>query len=217
MRPEETRRALEGWLAMRGYRLSQEPPLFDLDPESERSAFIVWNERWTVLYFSQWEEERRLIRQMQTQLTPLLYLWVYDSDAWGWDLVGDHGFLSSFSSAPRDTVSFSEEAAGEERPAADPALLCAELGLQPEHAERIAAIQRKGGAFKEDVCRELCELLGAEPALASYDELETGALDSRLDGWESSQWMYFHYDAARATFDGELDLHAIELNEAYRV
>ena len=216
-RPDEVRRALERWLSMRGYQLSGEPPLFDLDVESERSAFIVWNERWTILFFSQWEEERRLIRELQNGLTPLLYLWVHDSDIWGWDLFGPHGFLSSFSSDPRDTVSFGEEASGEERPAANPALLCSELDLDAEKARQIEGIQRRSAAFKEDVCRQLCELLELEPALASYDELETGALDSRLEGWQSAQWMYFHYDAARATFDGELDLHALDLEDAHRV
>ncbi|MEM6793503.1 MAG: hypothetical protein AAF725_05945 [Acidobacteriota bacterium] len=213
-RPDEVRRALERWLHMRGFKISQEPPLFDLDIESERSAFVVWNESWTVLFFSQWEEERRLIRELQRDLSPLLYLWVYDSDVWGWDLFGEGGFLSSFCSDPRDFTSFSEEDSHEARPAADPELLCRSLGLGAGKAAEVRAVQKKSAFFKEEICGELCELFGLDPALASYDDLETGNLGHRLEGWRSAQWMYFHYDAAVATFEGEPDVHALELDEA---
>lgn len=207
------RASVERWLAARGYRLSDEPLLFDLDAESERSAFLVWNDRWTVLYFSHWDEERRLIRELQPSEAPLLYVWVYDSDVWGFDLFSEHGFAGTFSSDPRSHSSFADDSAlSEPRPDAVPIEVCSALGLDPELAADIARLQRKTSAFQEDLCRELCELIGAGPALASYDDLETGKLDHRLGGWRIEQWVYYHYDVARSTIEGELDLHAIEVD-----
>ena len=210
-RPEAVRRSLERWLSGRGYRLSEEPVLFDLDAESERSAFLVWNDRWTVLFFSFWEEERRLIRELQPELAPLIYFWVYDSEVWGYDLFDAEGFAGSYSSDPSTHISFAHELTYREpRPAAEPREVCRQLGLQPELAPEIRRIQKGSAVFKEDLCREVCELLRAGPAVASYDDLETGKLDGRLEGWRKEQKVYYHYDMARSSIEGELDLHSIE-------
>src|SRR5262249_51419346 len=108
-RLEETRAALARWLSGRGFQPTDEPILFDLDAESERSAFLVWNERWTLVFFSHWEEERRLIREFQNGLAPLVYVWVYDSDVWGWDLFDRFGFAGSFCSDKSEHCSFAEQ------------------------------------------------------------------------------------------------------------
>lgn len=208
-RLEETRQALARWLSGRGYRPTDEPILFDLDAESERSAFLVWNERWTLVFFSHWEEERRLIRELQVNLAPLVYVWVYDSDVWGWDLFDTFGFAGSFSSDSRVHESFSDND-GEPRPAADEARLCDRLGLEPGLVEELRRLRRRQASFKEDVCRELCQLLGAPPALSSYDELESGKAENLHEGWSCEQLLYFHYRAAKASIDVDLDLHAYE-------
>ena len=96
-RRDEVRRSLARWLHGRGFELSSQPMLFDLDGEAERSAFVIWNDRWTVLAFSKYEEERRLMRQPQTWASPILYLWVQDNDVWGYDAVESDGTVDAAS------------------------------------------------------------------------------------------------------------------------
>jgi hypothetical protein len=207
---EGVRAALDRWLGGRGYSLTNEPILFDLDAESERSAFLVWSDRWTLVFFSHWEEERRLIRELQPGQSPLLYLWVYDSDVWGWDLFGEHGFLGSYSSSPREHTSFGEADEREPRPPGDAATLCQALGLDPVLAPEIQRLEKRQATFKEEIGRALCALLDAEPALSSYDALESGSAENLGEDWQWQQILYFHYPAARAAIDVDLDLHAYE-------
>ncbi len=213
--PAEIRHALERWLLGRGYRRSQEAVLFDLDGDSERSVFLVWNDRWTIVYFSHWDEERRLIRELQTEQFPLTYVWVYDSDVWGFDLFDAHGFVGSFSSDPKDHQSFADEMVpGEQRPPVDPAAMIELLNLDPQLASKITATMKKVSPFQEEICRELCALLEIEPAAASYDDLESGKLERVLEGWNKDQWVYFHYHRAVETIEGDLDLHGVEIDGA---
>lgn len=219
-RTDAVRRALDRWLVARGYEESKEPVLFDLDAASERSAFLVWNERWTLVFYSHFDEERRLIRELQTDdgLAPLLYVWVWDSDVWGWDLFDADGFAGSFSSKPGEHRSFEgpETELVEERPPADAEEACRALGLDPGLEEEFRDLARRRSAFEEEICRELCLVLGAEPAASSYDELETGrAGGEALEGWEKAQVVYFHRDVAAAEL-GELDLHAVEVETTRR-
>jgi hypothetical protein len=207
-RPAEVKQALDRWLGGRGYRLTDEPFLFDLDALTERSAFLVTNGKWTLVFFSHWEEERRLIRELQKDQTPLIYLWVYDSDVWGYDLFDSFGFAGSFSSDPSEQKSFAD--VEEMRPPADPARFCTLLGLGDKSAA-IRAIEKKSAAFKEEVCAELCALLGAEPALSSYDELESGRAEALHESWRAEQVLFFNYQNAKAAIDVDLDLHAYEL------
>ena len=44
-RHEEVRRSLERWLRGRGFELSVQKMLFDLDGETERNSFVIWNRR----------------------------------------------------------------------------------------------------------------------------------------------------------------------------
>ena len=208
---EQVHSALDRWLTARGYQESKEPVLFDLDSVSERSAFLVSNERWTLVFYSHFDEERRLIHEMG-DLAPLLYLWVWDSDAWGWDLFEDSGFAGSFTSDAHSHRSFDD--ATEERPDADPARLCRALGLGDRAAE-VKNSQTHRSAFAEDACLELCRVLGAEPAASSYDELETGRASDVLEGWEQEQVVYFNYDAATAS-SVEMDLHKLPVDGAVR-
>lgn len=207
-RPEETKASLARWLSGRGFQPTDEPILFDLDAETERSAFLVWNERWTLIFFSHWEEERRLIRELQNGLAPLLYLWVYDSDVWGWDVFDSFGFAGSFSSDGKAHASFAEQT-DEPRVPGEPAKLCERLGLDPALAAEIRKLERRQASFKEDLAREMCGLIGAPPALSSYDELESGMADQH-EGWSNEQVLYFHYPSAKAAIDVDLDLHAYE-------
>ncbi len=200
----DARRALERWLAAKGFERRQGPVLFDLDGDQERSAYLISNGRWTVLSYSHYDEERRLIRELQSELSPLIYVWVYDSDVWGYDLFTDHGFAGSFSSDPRSHQSFSDEALGTpERPRADAEQLCRVLSLPTVELAKLRRIERLRSPFKEDVCRELCEALGVEPAASSFDDLESGAVH-QLDGWESEQLLFVRRDLD--TGSAEIDL-----------
>lgn len=182
-RGEEVRRLLTRWLAVRGFEPRPGPVLFDLDDADERSAYLLHGERWTLLFFSHYEEDRRLIYELGELERPLLYLWVHDSDVWGWDLFAGRELAGSFNSDPSSYESFDDLPMGSpERPAGEPAELCRRFGLDPDLGVRIAQLQQRRGAFQEEVCAELAGLLGAGPAASSYDDLERGALEL-LDGW----------------------------------
>lgn len=200
---ESVRRALVRWLAAKGFEPCPGPVLFDLDGDYERSVFLVSSERWTVLFYSHYEEERRLIRELQAEHAPILYLWVYDSDVWGWDLFDGDGFVASFNPDPRTHQSFAEETVGSpQRPRGDAETLCRALGLGVEPAA-LRRIERLRAPFKEDVCRRFCHALGVEVAASSYDDLESGAL-RRVEGWRSEQLLFSHRLAAHSR---EIDLH----------
>ena len=209
---QQVHSALGRWLTVRGYQESKEPVLFDLDSVSERSSFLVSNDRWTLVFYSHFEEERRLIHELREQ-APLLYLWVWDSDVWGWDLFEGSGFAGSFSSDPGSHQSFDD--ANEERPEADPERLCRALGLGADRVVAVCAAQEHRSAFPEDACLELCRLLAAEPAASSYDELETGRASEVLEGWHKEQVVYFNYEAATAA-DGKMELHQQPADPASR-
>ena len=204
--PEQVRQSLDRWLGMRGYQLSDEPALFDLDGDNERSVFVVYNPKWTVLFFSHYDEERRLIRELQTLERPLLYVWVYDSDVWGYDVFNAEGFAGSFSSNPREQISFSDDA--QDRPEADPTKICRLLGLPEDLSDKIRAVQQRKAAYKEDICRQFCRLIGAEAAVASYDDLECG------DGEQFVGWQTLHLLYVQQRFDtDEINLHAPDMLE----
>ncbi len=209
-RRDEVRRSLHRWLRGRGFELSAQPMLFDLDGEAERSAFIIWNRRWTILAFSKYEEERRLIRELQSWASPVLYLWVQDSDVWGYDLFDTGGFVGSFNSDPRSYRSFADEPDPEARPAADPQEVCRLLGLPGREAE-LSRIQRRRTFFQEDACDELCRLIGTEAAAVSYDDLERGAAEG-FAGWRCEQRIYFHRDSVSPPPCGT-DLHRVDVDE----
>lgn len=191
-RPGTVRRTLERWLYLKGFEPLHGPILFDLDGDNERSAFLVWNDRWTLLLYSHFDEERRLIRDLQAQLEPLLYIWVHDSEVWGYDLFDHRGFLGSFVSNARSQLSFPEEPLGEERPRMDARLLCRELGM-PQLESHLRRIETRRSAFKDDVCWDFCRGLGVEAAAASYDQLESGRTD-HLDGWKVEQFLFVRRD-----------------------
>ncbi|MDA8019366.1 MAG: hypothetical protein MPN21_18140 [Thermoanaerobaculia bacterium] len=208
---DQVHSALGRWLSARGYQESMEPVLFDLDSVSERSAFLVSNDRWTLVFYSHFDEERRLIHELREQ-SPLLYLWVWDSDVWGWDLFEGSTFAGSFSSDPHTHVSFDHVT--EQRPSADPARLCELLGLEDEQVAAVANAQHHRSPFAEDACLELCRQLDAQPAASSYDELETGRVSDVLEGWDKEQVVYFHYEAATAA-SSEMDLHKLPVDPGW--
>lgn len=213
---KDVRGSLQRWLHGRGFALSGQPMLFDLDGEVERSAFLASNGRWTVLVFSHYEEEGRLLRELRTWAAPLVYVWVQDSDVWGYDLADGGGFAASFSSDPRAYRSLPDEAG--DRPTADAEtvhrLLTDAGGPRIGDAAELQRIHRRRKIFAEDVCREFCLWLGAEAAAVSYDDLERGAATT-LDGWYTEQLLFYHPDAVAPPAVGT-NLHAVDLRELGR-
>jgi len=194
-------------LYAKGFVLREPPILFDLDGENERSCFVVSNDRWTILFYSHHEEERRLIRELQLPCAPLIYVWVYDSDVWGYDLFDQQSLAASFNSDPRTHQSFPEEAIGSAtRPWAEPETVCRLLELPLEPAE-LRRIERRKSAFKEEICRKFCRRIGIEAAVSSYDDLESGALE-HPEPWQSEQ-LLFRRDFE--TMSGQIDLRGHSL------
>ena len=191
-RHREVKTALTRWLAGRGFRESRQAMLFDLDGEAERSAFVLWNEHWTFVLYSKYEEERRFIRELQNELSPLLYIWVQDSDVWGYDVFDATGFAGSFNSNPRTFQSFPDDPIDSgQRPAADPDRV-SEWLQRPGQGADLRQIQRQRSLFKEDACLELYRFMGAPEAMLSYDDLERGGALMELAGWSCEQLLFFH-------------------------
>ena len=219
-RHEAVRESLERWLGLRGYVRLEDTVLFDLEGETERSAFLLWNERWTVVVFSKYEEERRLIREFQSWADLVLYVWVQDSDVWGYDLFENHSFLASFSSDVGAYASFPEEdeVGSETRPKADVNLVCRRLGQEGQE-RRLKKIQSKRAAFEEEICMEFCRLLGVEAAMSSYDDLENGQAfpgsspfdpGAPLGRWSCEQLLFVHRDAIPESQGPELHELALD-------
>lgn len=206
-RLETVRQILVRWLAAKGYEPREGPMLFDLDGEQERSVYLVSNDLWTVLFYSHYEEERRLIHELQGELAPILYVWVYDGDVWGYDLFDERGFAGSFNSDPHAHESFSEDAA-EARPRGAAESLCRLLRVPAEPAE-IHRIERLRSPLKEEICRELCRALGVEVAASSYDDLESGALQSSGD-WRVEQMLFARRNLRTGSQEIDLHLHGLQ-------
>lgn len=210
-RRREVREALERWLSLKGFEPREGDVLFDLDGDHERSAYLLSNDRWTIVFYSHFEEERRLIREFQGELSPLAYLWVYDSDVWGYDLFAASGFAGSWCSDPKTYQSFGDEPLGSPgRPRTDSAGLCRHLGLEDEGLLReLRSIERTRTPFKEDLCQRLAAALGAEAAASSYDELEDGTL-LNLPDWQCEQLLFVHRDLDTTT---PLTLHDLDVGK----
>jgi len=209
----QVRESLRRWLSLRGFTLSDQPLYFDLDGESDRCAFLLWNERWTLLFFSKYDEERRLIRELQSWNDTLLYIWVQDSDIWGYDLFDDRGFAGSFNSDPRSYLSFADDTFPGDRPAADPEEVCRRLGLD-DKARELQRIHKLRPIFQEDACQELCDLIEAAPAMTRYDDLERGVSD-RFEGWQIEQLLFVHRSAITVS-EEIVDLHDLDLEDPNR-
>lgn len=210
-RRAEVRRSLVRWLSLKGFEPRDGAVLFDLDGDTERNAYLASNDRWTIIFYSHFEEERRLIRELQRDLAPLAYLWVYDSDVWGYDLFGDAGFAGSWCSDPRTYQSFEDEPLGSTgRPKTDSSGLCRHLGLTGGRLEReLRSIERTRTSFKEDLCQKLAAAIGAEAAAASYEELEDGTI-SNLPGWRCERLLFVHRDLDTRV---GVELHDLDVGE----
>jgi|GEM_PF-5726486 len=211
-RRQEVELALGRWLGSRGFERIDRPALFDLDAASERAAFVLSLADWTVVLFSDFDEERRLIHELQQVPSPTVYLWVYDSTTWGFDLFVDGDYAGTYSSDPRDHVSFAHEPPGTAgRPWAEPLPVCRHLGLA-ERADGVATLMHRRTPFKEEIARAFCEQIGAAGALASYDELEAG---SHASGPVHAVEQLLYERADRARGRRAIDLHSQRVTQLH--
>ncbi len=200
--------AIERWLALRGFEKLDEPMLFDLDGDTERCAYVLWNARWTVVVFSKYEEERRLLRELQTWNDTLLYVWVQDSEVWGYDVLDGGGFVASFSSDPGYYQSFEEtEPGGPERPLAEAGVVCRRLG-NADWESALQRLHRRSARFEEELCAELCRMIGAEAAMVSYDDLERDSVRG-LAAWRCRRLFFRQRQGAAVP---EVALHQLSLD-----
>jgi len=82
----EVRGVVESWLERRGFRLV-EVPLVPCHDEVDRGVYLFSREGWTVVVYSHFEEEKRLVRELMTLERPLLHVWLFASDVWGYVLL----------------------------------------------------------------------------------------------------------------------------------
>lgn len=192
---------LRSWLEAKGFQEIVDEPIFDLERDIERGYFLLWNERWTVVAYSDIEESERLTFELAGKLElPVLHLWTYNSDLWGYALHRDGQVVSAFNSNPRYFGS-EEEAEG---PNDVPALL-GTCGLSPQKTKAVQKLQRKKKVFVESVCEEFAELIGAGPSATQYYYCLHGELEA-----EGFQLLHRRFRKAGAFPMAGFDLHIIK-------
>jgi hypothetical protein len=188
---EEIKTRLLRWVSAKGFEPVTGPALFELDPDEERGLCLFSKgSRVVVLYSHVFQEGERLRFELTRPEWPLLKVWVYDSDVWGYRLFDDGVPTSDFCSNPRYFGHWGEE----DLPPGvtdDPELLCRALDLGPVEGT-IAALQRKRAVFKEFVCRKFCQAIGAEPACHDYRDLDglPSPLSATAVGWRIDHFRF---------------------------
>ena len=172
------------WLEARGFEPHERQEILQLSEDSERGFCLYWNDDWTVLLYSHFEEDERLSLELQKLGRPVLHLWLHDSDVWGYELTVDGSELTSFNSNPR--YFGAEETA--ESPN-DTEVLLAKLGIEQLSAKDVRRLQAKRGLFKEVACEAFARALGVGPAASQYSyALEEPPPD--LDSFRYHVWRF---------------------------
>ena len=153
---------IKEWLSRKGF---QEPPdpVLDHIQEGERAYYLFWNDRWTIVLFSHFEEEERLLFELSSAGRPVLHLWLHDSDLWGYELYLKNRPLAAFNSNPKYF-------GADEAPAApnDIRLLMEQCSIRGLSVSRIEDLQKKRGLFKENACEAFAKAIGIGPAASQY-------------------------------------------------
>jgi hypothetical protein len=165
--PAPTREAVVRWLTLKGYELQPEERLFRYDENTERGAYLFWNDAWTVVLFSQmFEEGERLLFELQKLRAPVLRIWTFDSDVWGYTLFHGPDEIDNF-----ETYTGGWTARPRTHDAA--ARLCETLGM-PEQTAVVARVARGRAIFAETICQNFCGTLGAAPAGLGWSDIALG-------------------------------------------
>jgi hypothetical protein len=162
------------WLSRKGF---QEPPdpVLDHTKEGERAYYLFWNDRWTIVLFSHFEEEERLLFELRNDDRPVLHLWLHDSDLWGYELYLKNRSLAAFNSNPKYFGAYEEPAAPNDIP-----LLMKQCSIRGLTVSEMEGLQKKKGIFKENACETFAKAIGIGPAASQYgyhSEAEPAAPD----------------------------------------
>jgi hypothetical protein len=170
---DEVKARLFRWLSAKGFDETREPALFarGRSNDDECGLCLMSNGSWVVvLYSHMFREEDRLRFELTRPEWPLLGVWTYDSDIWGYDLFDDGTPVAAFNSNPRyfGPGTQADAPAGTD---GDPERLCRVLRLGPVE-ETIARLQQRRAIFAEANTRKFCHVIGAEPAAYDYRDLQ---------------------------------------------
>ncbi|HVW02538.1 MAG TPA: hypothetical protein VHB77_19435 [Planctomycetaceae bacterium] len=204
------REAVVRLLTLKGYELDPAPRLFRYDENTERGVYLFWNDAWVVvLYSAMFEEGERLIFELQKLDVPLLRIWTFDSDLWGYTLLRGRDELDNFETA---TGAWH----GRPRTYDAAALLCETLGM-PEQTQAVAKAARQRAVFAESVCQDFCAALGAAPAGLGWSDIELGAGGvQRAGGFEVEALNFSRPKPARPPRDRELHGYQFRAHQPYQ-
>jgi hypothetical protein len=185
------------WLSRKGFSEIEDHSVIDFERESERAFYLFWNDRWTIILYSHFEEDERLLFELNLLPLPILHLWVLDSDVWGYELYLQRKPLAAFNSHSQ----YFESDEFADVPNDIPTLL-AKCALENLAIDDIAVIQKKKSLFKERICEEFADIIDARPAAAQYDYL------SEFNA-ASPGFSFVHRRFRKRGFDpvGNFDLH----------
>lgn len=211
---QEVRELVVSWLGAKGFEPCDEPSLFPFDPETERGVVLAETSDWTTIAFSQWfEEGDRLVFELKKLDKPLLEVWVFDSDVWGYKLHDSSGLVASFNSNPRYFGCPPELDLPKN---GDPELLCEVCDLSVEPG-KIASIQGKRAVFKESVAERFCDEIGAAAAVCAYRDFDEVRLEpgrhTTDDGTKIERMFFVRSDRSRQS--SARSLHEIVLRVPY--
>lgn len=185
------------WLSRKGFSEIEGSSVLDDDMEGERGFYLFWNDRWTIILYSDFEEDERLLFELNLLQLPILHLWLLDSDVWGYELYMQRKPIAAFNSQPKyygsDDLS--------DVPNDIPTLL-AKCSLKDLAVTDIAAIQRKRGVFKDPICAEFASAIHAGPAAAQYAYVTEGFPNSAGFSCVHRRFRKRNYDPV-----GSFDLH----------
>ena len=188
-------------------------PLVEIDDETQRGVFIYWNKQWTILLYSEFGEFERLGYELAKLKRPILFVWMHDSDLWGYQIEQDRKLIASFNSSP--TYFGRAEETGLPTNG-DPDLLCQTFGLQGQERE-IRKLQKSKSFFMEQVCEQFATMINARPAASCYEYVEQSHLEPesiQFDGFEMEH-LFFASDRAQQEMNG-FDIHAKAVREFAR-
>ncbi|MBN2212075.1 MAG: hypothetical protein JW709_11825 [Sedimentisphaerales bacterium] len=198
------RECVIGWLERRNFEVKTGPSYLELDQEAEREVWLYSNDQWCIVLYSHYEEEERLVFELNKCKAPLLHLWLADSDVWGYELDVDGETISAFNSNPRYY--------GREQPAAGPndidALCgtCGKIGSE----WRIESIQRRWRFFKEKNCIKFAQVMGMRPAASAWNYAGGEITEQECQGFKVE-----HLCFQQAGYDpmAGFDLHKIRVRD----